>query len=187
MRGTGIVLWMLLMANETGCEMSNQRHTMPGKKGATAVSRTQPDEFRWGDKEENLAMSLSVAKEAYRLGELIPLRISLKNFGSAPVPVVIRSPWSDYTLKIQYERRVNIEKTSYGLQMAETAAEGRRATRQLMPEEVITEDLELTQGYDMKLPGSYTIVASRIVYKNGETNQYATITSNELVVKIIEE
>lgn len=169
-----VILFLLLWLNGIGCMISNRK------------GEAQMNDIHWGNKTEDLAIFLSAAKEEYKLNEPIELVISLKNFGTQPIPVVIRSPWIDYALNIRYESGADVRKTAYGFRMIESAVEGRRATRQLMPGETITEGLELSKGYDMKSPSAYKIVARRETYKKGRNDQYATVTSNELVIKIIE-
>jgi len=143
-------------------------------------------DIQWGKPTEDLAISLSVAQRVYRAGEPIALNIALRNVGREPVPIVLRLVWYDYSLSVRYEGRAEIAKTPYALEMIEGAAEGRRATRQLMPGEMRSESLELTEGYRMREPGRYHVVATRETYKRGKLDEYATVTSNELVIEVTE-
>lgn len=143
-------------------------------------------EIQWGKPTEDLAISLSVAQRVYRMGEPITLNIALRNVGREPVPIVVRLVWYDYSLSVRHEGRTEIAKTTYATEMIEGAAEGRRATRQLAPGEVLSESLELTEGYRMREPGRYHVVATRETYKRGKLDEYATVTSNELVVEVRE-
>ena len=143
-------------------------------------------DIQWGKPTEDLAISLSVAQRVYRAGEPITLNIALKNVGREPVPIVVRLVWYDYSLSVRYEGRTELARTPYAVQMIEAAEEGRRVTRQLTPGEVLSETLELAEGYRMTEPGKYHVVATRETYKRGKLDEYATVTSNELVIEVRE-
>jgi hypothetical protein len=68
--------------------------------------------------------------------------------------------------------------------MIKAAAVGRRATRELMAGEVVTESLELNKAYDMTRPGTYVVIVTRETYQKGKLDHFATVTSNELTIKI---
>ena len=143
------------------------------------------NEIQWGRSTEDLAISISVPEPVCRSGDAIVLSISLKNIGRTPVPIVVRSTWIDYATTVRYEDGTEVPKTEYALQMMEAAQEGRRLTRELMPEEVTTENLELSKAFEMTQPGNYAVVATRATYKRGKLDEYATVTSNELTFKVV--
>ena len=170
-----LVLWGLITLPALNCAPpdTSWRKSMTGNQ--------------WGTPTEGLAISLSVPEPVYRLGEPVVIDITLKNVATTPVPVVIRSVWYDYSLSVRDEDRAELAPTPYATQRIEAAAEGRRATRDLGPGDMLADDCELSKAFDMTRPGSYTIVATRETYKLGTLDQYATVTSNELTVTVGEE
>lgn len=160
--------------------LASLSYALPNTKG-----RKQMNKVEWGKVTEDLAISLSAAEPRYGPRDTITLNIALKNFGNTPVPIVMRSPWIDYTLSVRYDETTDIPKTAYAQQMIESAAEGRRANYQLKPGEVLTESIELSKAYDVKAHGLYKVVATRETYEKGKLDRYATVTSNELTIEII--
>jgi len=142
---------------------------------------------QWGTPTEGLAISISVPKPVYSPGAPIAMGIALRNVSTTPVPIVVRSVWYDYSLSVRDKDRAELTPTPYATQRIEAAAEGRRATRDLGPGQVLVEECELSKAFDMTRPGSYTVVATRETYKLGTLDQYATVTSNELTVTVSEE
>ena len=143
-------------------------------------------EIQWGMTTEDLAISIYVAKLQYKVCESIVLNLALKNAGDTPTPIVVRSAWSDYTLKVYREGFAEIPKTPYAVRKIEAASAGSRATTELMPGEVQTTSLDLDKGFDMSVPGLYKMIATRETYKKGKLDEYATVRSNELIIEIIQ-
>ena len=142
------------------------------------------DEPKWGPTTEGLAILLSVTKPEFKPDEPIILSVALKNKSDAPVPIVVRMPWVVYSLTVRFEGRSEVPKTPYALHLIEVGGLGARATSQLPPGEVTTANVELSAGFDMKRPGSYTVVATRETYKTGKLDEYATVTSNTLTIRV---
>lgn len=142
------------------------------------------DDIQWGKRTEDIAISISVTEPIYIPDQAIVLNIIMKNVGKTPVPIVVRSPWVDYSTRVWFEGRTEIPKTSYALRMIKAATVGRRATRELMAGEVITESLELNKAYGMTRPGTYVVIVTRETYQKGTLDHFATVTSNELTIKI---
>jgi len=145
------------------------------------------DDIQWGETTEDLTIAIYVDNPVYKPGETIVLNILLKNVGEMPLPLVIRSPWLDYNLRAWHEDSTEMSKTPYALRVIKVATVGRRAVRQLMPEEVITDTLEIDKVYDMSALGSYKIAATRETFKKQNSDEFATVESNELIIKIAEE
>jgi len=153
--------------------------------------RNKMEEIQWGETTEGLAISISVAKPSYKKGEAISLNIVMKNFDEDPVPIVIRSTWIvirstwiDYSIRVLFENTTEISKSPHALQKMEAAAEGRRATSELKPGEILNESLELTKAYDLTQPGTYTVIVTRATYQKGKLDQYAVVASNELTIQV---
>lgn len=140
--------------------------------------------IEWGSVIEDLAISLSVDQPVFRLGDTIPLHIALRNFGTTPITIVMRSPWIDFSLLVRDENGREIPESDYMRQMRETAAQARRAMHQLMPGDVVTETLDLDKAYELKIPGLYTVSANHTTFKKGMLDQFAEVASNELKIRI---
>lgn len=166
------IIWPYSILVLIGCSMS------------TKEGRNKMDDIQWGKPTEDLAISISVTEPIYGPDQAIVLNIAMKNVGKTPVPIVVRSSWIDYSTRAWFEGRTEIPKTPYALRMIKAAAVGRRATRELMTGEVVTESLELNKAYDMTRPGTYVVIVTRETYQKGKLNHFATVTSNELTIKI---
>jgi hypothetical protein len=143
-------------------------------------------EFQWGSPTEDLVISITTDRPNYQIGEVITLNIALKNIGDSPLTVAMRSKWIDYAISAWDKSLTELQKSPYAIQMLETAAEGRRATKTIMPSEIIKQKIELTKVFDINQSGSYKIVATRETYKKGKLNEYATVYSNTLIIQILD-
>jgi hypothetical protein len=153
--------------------------TARSQKGGQEMIETQ-----WGVATEDLAISISVSQADFRPCDTVEMHLILKNVGDGKVPIVQRSPWIDYAVTVRRGDASEVPKTPYALQMIDAAAYGRRATGELAPGETLAEPLELSKAFDLSAPGVYTVVAKREVYKKGRLDQYATVTSNELTMRV---
>jgi hypothetical protein len=167
------MLWIIQLSPSMACMSS------------MAEWRNKMEDIQWGEITEGLAISISTIKPGYKKGEAISLNIAMKNFDEDPVPIVVRSIWIDYAIKVLFEHTTEIPKSTYALQKIEAAGEGRRATSELKPGEILHESLELTKAYDMTVPGTYTVIVSRETYQKGKLDRYAVVKSNELTIKVV--
>lgn len=157
----------------------------------TAVSlsmaewRNKMEDLEWGETVEGLGISISVEKPIFKTGEAVFLDMMTKNFDKDPVPVVIRSTWLDYDIKVFSGKGGEIPKSPYAVQMIESAAEGRRALGELEPGAVLNDRLELTRAYDLATPGTYTVIVTRTAFQKQSRDQFAVARSNELTIEII--
>jgi hypothetical protein len=144
------------------------------------------DERQWGEKKEGLAISVAVEKRDFRRYDHIVLNIVLKNFGTSPASVVVRSPWADYRYVIRNGRGAELPMLMYGRQRAEAALEGRKMIRELRPGESQTDDFELNTAFDLKDPDTYILFASRILPSPGRPGESFTLQSNAVTVRVTE-
>jgi hypothetical protein len=144
------------------------------------------DERQWGEKKGGLAISVAVEKRDFRPSDHIVLNIMLKNFGTSPVSVVVRSPWADYRYVIRNGRGAELPMLMYGRQRAEAASEGRKIIRELRPGESQTDDFELNTAFDLKNPDTYTLFASRTLPSPSRPAESFTLQSNAVTVRVTE-
>lgn len=81
---------------------------------------------------------------------------------------------------------MQVLQTPFARQQIEAAAYGRRATLEMVPEQTLVESVELSKGYDLSAPDVYKVVARRKTYRKGKLDEYATVTSNELAIRVVE-
>lgn len=143
------------------------------------------EKINWGERVEDLAISVSALRTEYKLREAIAVNLFIKNFGDTPALIAVRSPWIDYSLTVLYEGKAKVLMTPYGNQMTESAALGRRSKRHLIPGEVVSDTFDLDQAYELKSPGLYQVVATRQIFKRGKLDEFATLKSNELDIRIL--
>jgi hypothetical protein len=143
-------------------------------------------EQQWGPKIDELAISIYVTRPTYSAGDQIDLHLGLKNFGSSPFILVRLSAWADYSLAVRKENGAGLLPTPYVQQRLEAAMEGRQATSELQPGEMTQDSLELDRAYDLREPGRYTVRATRRVFRRSNYQELATLTSNELVIELVE-
>jgi hypothetical protein len=143
-------------------------------------------EQQWGPKTDGLAISVYVARPSYRAGEQIDLHLDLKNAGSSPAILVRQSAWADYSLVMRTQNGVELPPTPYVQDRIEAAMEGRQATSELQPGQMTEDTLELDRAYDLSVPGRYTIRVTRKVFRPGNYGEMVTLTSNELIIELVE-
>ena len=139
----------------------------------------------WGPPTEGLALSISVEKRKYPISDPITLNIALKNLSDSPTLLAVRSAWADYTVRVRLEGAGEVLKTEYALRTIEASGVGRRMTIQLQPAQVQIDSLELSKGFDLSRAGVYAVSATRETFKKGNTSEFATVTSNVLVIRIV--
>jgi hypothetical protein len=140
-------------------------------------------QIQWGQTVENQAIALSTAKPQFKVGETIVVQVTWKNFGKSPVSTVTRNTWIDYDFTVKRDG-TDIPKSPYALQMIEAGSLGRRATGKLEAGASVTDSIELDKGFDLRMPGQYKVAATRVVYKQGRLDEYATLKSNDLTVVV---
>ena len=141
------------------------------------------DHLEWGPETANQAVAIWALGSHFRPGDPIVLNFALKNFGKTAVPIIRQSPWVDYSLEVRWQG-ADLKRTPYADQRIDAAAEGRRIFRELRPEEMVTDELELDRAYPTTAPGIYRIVATRSVSVGAGAEHYATVTSNVLEIRI---
>lgn len=139
----------------------------------------------WGRQTEQMAMSISVDEDQYKVGEEILLHVATKNVGDQPVAIVVRSPWVDFTLLVRDASGKGIPKNSFGQQRTESGMQGRRLTKELAPGATHADDLEFSRGFHVSVPGEYHVVATRPVYRRGRTDEVTKLTSNAVTIRIV--
>jgi hypothetical protein len=146
---------------------------MPGAKGEPTVT-----ERHWGEKTEGLAISIAVGKDGFRQSDEIVLNIVLGNFGPSVVPIVVRSPWSDYVYTVRDSLGNEYRMNEQGQQRAEASLR-RKIIRDLHTGEYQVDDFELSNGIDLKYPGVYTVFATRTFPRPGSRDPL-TVRSNSI-------
>ena len=139
----------------------------------------------WGPPTEGLALSISVEKPKYPISDPITLNLAFKNLSDSPTLLAVRSAWADYGIRVRLEGAGEVQKTEYALRAIEASGVGRRMTTQLQPAQIQTDSLELSKGFDMSRAGVYAVSATRETFKKGNTSEFATVTSNILVILIV--
>jgi hypothetical protein len=62
---------------------------------------------------------------------------------------------------------------------------GRRALCELLPGATADDTLELGRMFELKMPGLYTVVATRHVFSRDKPGQFVAVTSNSLALRIV--
>lgn len=137
-------------------------------------------ERQWGEKKEGLAISVAVGKDSFKESELVGLNVVLRNFGTAPVPIVVRSPWVDYVYTVRDSRGNELPMNAYGQQRAKASLERRKIIRDLQPGESQEDDFELSKGVDLEHPDTYTVFATRTFPWPGHAGNSFTVQSNAI-------
>ena len=139
----------------------------------------------WGPTAEGLAISISVAKKEYRAVGPIILNLALKNVSKRPTPIAVRSAWADYAVRVWFEGQGEVLKTEFARTAIETANEGRRMSVELQPAQIQSDSLDISKGFDLSRPGVYSVTATRETFKLGNTSEFAAVTSNILIIRIV--
>lgn len=77
----------------------------------------------------------------------VPVTITLKNTGNAPISLVVRSAWLDHILSLEDERGNKVPETAHAAATKDGAEAGRRAIRRLAPGETISDTIELEKVF----------------------------------------
>lgn len=142
-------------------------------------------QINWGNPTEGLTISVALTKDSFAVGEDIELTILMKNVSKGEVPIVERSAWLDYRVFVLNERGGEIRLLPYAERMKESATAGSRSVRPLLPDETVSTTLDLCRGYDLGLPGTCRVFATRETYKLATPDQFATVRSNELKFRVV--
>lgn len=132
----------------------------------------------WGPKTEGLALSASIEKESFKSAEAIVLTLVLKNFRPAPFVTVVRSPWADYTYAVHDSHGEELPMTAFGRQRVEAAQEGRKMIRTLHAGEFQSDTFELSRGFEINAPGTYSIIVTRTLPVDGGPSRTLVVQSN---------
>ncbi len=139
----------------------------------------------WGDKTEELAISISVPEASFKASDEIVLNIILKNFGLIPASIVVRSPWADYAFVPHNGHGQEVPMNQYGRKRAEASLEGRKMTYDLQPGETRSEEFELSRSFKLE-PGTYTLFVTRAFQLPGHSTALR-VKSNPITFHIVNE
>ena len=142
-----------------------------------------PKEGQWGDKAGGLAVSISVPEGSFKASDDAMLNIILKDFGTMPVSLVVRSSWVDYTYLVRNSHGQEMTMNEHGRQRAEAALEGRKILRDLQPGESRSEDFEVSKAFDLE-PDTYIVVVTRTFPRPERRGEFFTAQSNEVTFQI---
>jgi hypothetical protein len=162
---------MITAALAASCEAS-------GHGGRAAMSE-------WGPFTEGVTLSLEAPAPAFPPGAEIVLAARLMNYSNAPIRAPVSSVWLDYEIHVTRDGEGEIHPTALAAQRREAAYMGRHTRQDLQNKEKFTEEIPLSEWFDLSRPGRYRVVASRGFRQlEPEPPRDLTVRSNELVLEI---
>jgi len=128
---------------------------------------TKPVVPVFGDPMKGLRLGVALDKPIYRQGENPLLRVTLLNSGDEAFPLTIAHGGMESSINVRGPDGKSVPLTRFGEREAASTPYSYRIS-QLKPGQPMESFLVLNRLYDMSLEGTYTIVLSRVIAKEGD-------------------
>ena len=128
-------------------------------------------------------LAAQAEKDVIGAGEPLNLRLNIKNISNTVRFIIQTSATEQYRLTVLDERGGPVRLTQYG----ENELQPRKdhlgqAVKTMKPGEESRDTIQVSKLYDMSSPGTYSITARRIVYKDAK--ETGSVESNTVTIKV---
>lgn len=131
-----------------------------------------------------ISLFIEPTQGAIHTGSRVELKLTLTN--TSPLQITIRDTnrWCDYGLEVRDSRGRPVPETAYkrGLECGSHVSVGRKVIQILKPGESYEDTMFINQLYDLTAPGTYFILASRVIPRELGTGR---VNSNMATVAIV--
>lgn len=142
--------------------------------------------IEWGEPVEGARMTITIAKDTFAPGELIPVTIILKNIRKENVLRVVGRPiWATYVFGLFFSDGKPVPNSLFGQRMQDPRRFFARTFREISPGAAAIATVPINRLFDMTLPDTYELFVSRPVERE-DGNGFVEVTSNRIVIEVSE-
>lgn len=141
--------------------------------------------LEWGPLGEGWALSLSMDRGEFLMGEKVTMTLITKNASNKGLKLPVLSKWTTYQFQLR-DTSGNVPLTRFGQRMKTRSLDSGHGNAEIPAGEMLTIELELNRLFDLSLTGKYALQASRTVPRSGGSEE-VELVSNEISFEIVEE
>lgn len=137
-----------------------------------------------GEPSEGFNLSARIENKQFKLGEPIVLNLTIRNITKQVLYLTETNPYSDYQLIVKSERGERVRLTEFGQRSSNNKEDFRVIGVKVKPGEERHDSIEATRLYNMTVPGTYTMIARRVI-RSRKGRESAEVVSNVVNVLVV--